>query len=219
VLRVALIDGDSAIRAGRKMMIEAQENLLLVFEESDGPVALEKIPELLVDVLVIDQRLNGCDGLQLACNLVDAYSEKQELCPTIILTGSYATPELVLAAIRNGASDVVTQDSPMADLLLSINNANNRQQLPDFSAFDEVLDHADYKPLPNPTFVLRRSQLSPNQEEFLVTLDRTKSLAKTQFELQLTGLEFQGLLNDLLLSLHFATPEQLYLALHDSKSF
>ena len=76
MLRVALVDGDIAIRAGRRLMIDSQPNLLLVFEESQAQIALEKIPNLLVDVIVIDHRLKGFDGIELARRLVDAYSEK-----------------------------------------------------------------------------------------------------------------------------------------------
>ena len=130
MLRIALVDGDLAIRAGRRLMIDAQPNLLLVYEEADAQVALEKIPDLLVDVLVIDHRLKGFDGLELARKLVDSFSDKGELCPTIIITGTYATPELVLAAIRTGATDVVTQDAPMSELLTAINNAQQPKSLP-----------------------------------------------------------------------------------------
>jgi len=216
VLRVALIDGDPNIRAGRRLMIDSQENFHLVYEESDAEVALHRIPELLIDVLVIDHRLKGFDGLQLANQLVEAYSLKHELCPSIIITGTYATPELVLAAIRCGASDVVTQDAPMSELLRAMNNTQASELLADFSSFDAVLNHADYSPKPDPLFLLRRSQLIGEQKSFLDLIEAAKSLEVARSRTDLNRFDFRRLLNELLVSLHLATPEQLYLALHDA---
>lgn len=218
MLRIALIDGDAAIRAGRKLMIDAQHNLQLIYEESDAEIALSKVPELLVDVAVIDHRLKGFDGIELTRRLVTAFSEKKEKCPSFIITGTYATPELVLAAIRCGASDVVTQDAPMSELLTAINNSANEVLYPDFSSFDDVLSHADYQPKPDPLVILRRSQLSQEQKEFLDLLDQGLSLAEVQTSRRLQYNDFKVLLESILLDLHLATVEQLYLALHDSRA-
>ncbi len=218
MLRIALIDGDIANRAGRRLMIESQPQFHLIYEESDALLALQKIPDLLVDVVVIDHRLKGFDGLQLTGQLVSVFSEKNEICPPMIVTGTYATPELVLAAIRAGATDVVTQDAPMAELLQAIQNASNQNAVPDFSSFDEVLNHSDYRPIPDPVFILRLSQLTDEQKEFLNAIGSNKSLEMVRRNLGYEQSRFKEQLESLLIALHFATPEQLYLALHDAKA-
>jgi DNA-binding NarL/FixJ family response regulator len=217
MLRVALVDGDLASRAGRRLMIDAQPNLLLVYEEADAQVAMEKIPDLLVDVLVIDHRLKGFDGLALARKLVDSFSEKGELCPTIIITGTYATPELVLAAIRIGATDVVTQDAPMSELLTAINNAQQPKYFAEFSDLEDVLRSANYIPKPDPLFVLRRSQLDDFEKDLLEKLDRGSKFSELHHELAITDSDFWLLLERLLIRLHLATTEQLLIALHDAR--
>lgn len=218
MLRVALVDGDIAIRAGRRLMIDVQANLKLIFEEADAQVALTKIPDLLVDVIVIDQRLKGFDGLELSRRLVDAYSDAGESCPSIIITGAYATPELVISAIRSGASDVVTQDAPMSELLTSINNAGDSMSYADFSSFDEVLNHAEYRPSPDPLFVLRRSQLTSHFKDILELLDAGRNLEQVATVLKISKEALAESMIQLLVHLHFATFEQLYLALHDARS-
>jgi DNA-binding NarL/FixJ family response regulator len=217
VIRVALIDGDVAIRAGRRLMIDSQVNLQLVYEESEAQVALEKVPELLVDVIVIDHRLKGFDGLQLAKKLVDAFSDKGEPTPTIVITGAYATPELVLAAIRCGASDVVTQDAPLAELLTAIKNSESSKHLADFSTLAEVLNHSNYAPQPDPLFILRRSQLGELEKLVLQKLDEGLVLAQVSKEINLSDDEFRDLLLRIQIQLHVATQEQLLLALHDGR--
>ncbi|MEY4320773.1 MAG: hypothetical protein RLZZ471_714 [Actinomycetota bacterium] len=217
MLRIALIDGDVAIRAGRRLMIDSQANLQLVYEESEALVALEKIPELLVDVIVIDHRLQGLNGIELAQRLVDAFSEKGELCPTIIVTGSYATPELVLAAIRSGASDVVTQDAPLSELLTAINNAAQARSLANFADIQEILESADYRPKPDPLFVLRISQLQETEKDLLQLVEDGSTFVEAKDELDLAEIDFQKLIEQVQIKLHMATTEQLLLALHDAR--
>lgn len=217
MLRIALIDGDIAIRAGRRLMIEAQTNLQLVYEESEAQAALEKIPELLVDVIVVDHRLQGFDGVELTQKLVDAFSNKGELCPTVIITGSYATPELVLAAIRSGASDVVTQDAPLSELLTAINNASQSRSLANFSDFEAILNSAEYQPKPDPLFVLRRSQLNENEKNLMQRLDQGSTFAELRHSLGLGESDFRQLIESMQIQLHMATSEQLLLALHDAR--
>ncbi|MFM6977830.1 MAG: response regulator transcription factor [Micrococcales bacterium] len=218
MLRIALVDGDLAIRAGRRLMIDSQPNMLLVFEESDAQKALAKIPDLLVDVIVIDHRLKGFDGLELSRRLVEVYSTKGESCPTIIITGTYATPELVLSALRSGASDVVTQDAPMSELLTALNNANESKIMSDFAGFNEILSHAEYVPKPDPLFVLRRSQLSHESKLLLDYLEQGSSFNALEKATGLSAAVLELQLKKLLIDLHFATFEQLQLALHDSNT-
>jgi DNA-binding NarL/FixJ family response regulator len=198
-------------------MIDSQANLQLVYEESEALVALEKIPELLVDVIVIDHRLQGLNGIELAQRLVDAFSEKGELCPTIIVTGSYATPELVLAAIRSGASDVVTQDAPLSELLTAINNAAQARSLANFADIQEILESADYRPKPDPLFVLRISQLQETEKDLLQLVEDGSTFVEAKDELDLAEIDFQKLIEQVQIKLHMATTEQLLLALHDAR--
>lgn len=218
MLRIALIDGDAAIRAGRKLMIDAQPNMQLIFDEADAQVALAKMPELLMDVAIIDHRLKGFDGIELTRRLVSAFSGKNERCPSIIITGTYATPELVIAAMRAGASDVVTQDAPMSELLIAIKNSKAEILYPDFTALEDVLNHVSYVPQPDPLVVLRRSRLDDLQNEFLDLLDQGMTLMEIRESLNLQDQEFKELLDRILIDMHLATIEQLYLVLHDSRA-
>lgn len=120
MIRIGLIDGDKVIRAGRRMMIESQPGLQIVYEESDAEAALEKIPELLVDVLIIDHRLRGFDGVELTRKLSSIYQSRGECLPKVIITGPYQTDELSAAAAEVGASSVITQEQPLAKLLEQI---------------------------------------------------------------------------------------------------
>jgi CheY-like chemotaxis protein len=210
------VDGDLAIRAGRRLMIDSQKNLVLVYEESDAALALEKIPNLLVDVIVIDHRLKGFDGIELARRLVDAYSARGELCPHLIITGTYATPELVLAAIRAGASDVVTQDAPMSELLVAINNSALDSFQWNALGLSDVLAKANYVAMPDPLFLLRLSQIEPVHRELVERVGAAASADSLLASCGLPEAAFSALMESTLIDLHMATLDQLRLALHDA---
>ena len=111
VLRIGLIDADADIRFGRRMLIDSQDDCKVVFEEENATDALLRAPEALIDVLVIDHRVRGLDGIALIERLIPLYHEANSEVPAIILTGPYFSYELLLASIAAGATDLVTLDS------------------------------------------------------------------------------------------------------------
>jgi len=100
--RIALVNGDAAIRAGKRLLIDSQADMKVVYEESIAAKALEVLPELLVDVVVIDHRLQGMDGVSLSKQLIARLSASEQRLPTIVITGAYFTSELLMASIRAG---------------------------------------------------------------------------------------------------------------------
>ena len=120
MIRIALIDGDKAIRTGRRLMIESQSNLQIVYEEEDAAVALTKLPDLLIDVAIIDYRLKGFDGVSLTRRYAETLAARGERLPRVIITGPYLSDELLEASKIAGATSVITQDEPMSKLLESI---------------------------------------------------------------------------------------------------
>ncbi len=99
----------------------------VVYEESQALQALETVPDLLVDAIVIDHRLQGMDGVSLAKELVARISAQAQRIPAVIITGSYFTFELLMASIRAGATELVTQDSPASELLDAIRKSRRSQ--------------------------------------------------------------------------------------------
>ena len=125
-IRIAIVDGDDDIRAGRKAIIESISDLKVVLEEDNALRALERIPEALIDVMIIDQRLQAQDGAWLIEKLRDALDIDDALSAKIIMTAPYFSDELLIAAIRAGANDLVTQDLGPEQLLESIFRAANK---------------------------------------------------------------------------------------------
>jgi DNA-binding NarL/FixJ family response regulator len=214
--RIALIDGDAAIRAGRRLLIDSQDDMRVVYEESAALVALEKVPELLVDVIVIDHRLQGMDGVSLAKELVARISSQAQRVPAVVITGSYYTFELLMASIRAGATELVTQDSPASELLDAIRKSRRNIVDVKIKPFLQFLDSNEYAPVVNPNYLLTISQLTSEQRELVDSLALGHDIDQLALNLDLARTRVRELLEGCLRAFGCATIEQLYLLIRDS---
>ncbi len=123
LFRVAILDGDPLIIAGKRLLIDSQPDLLIVYEQASALKAIEELPELLIDVILIDQRLRGLDGVATATALAKAYIDSDQKVPAMILSAPYASVELEQNAVAAGISAVVTVESEPAFLLEAIRRA------------------------------------------------------------------------------------------------
>ncbi|MEN9749081.1 MAG: hypothetical protein RL149_159 [Actinomycetota bacterium] len=215
--RIALIDGDAAIRAGRRLMLDSQPDMKVVYEQSDAAVALAQVPDLLLDVLVIDHRLKGLDGVTLARRLVELYTAVNDRVPAIIITGSYFTFELLMASIRGGATELVTQDSPSEELLLAIRKSRRSMADVKLTPFKNFLDRNEYAPEPDPSYLLKVSYLDAVEREVLDAIARAADIQEISEMIGLSQFAIRDLVDQLLRKFGCATIEQFYLLIRDSQ--
>ena len=214
--RIALINGDAAIRAGKRLLIDSQEDMKVVYEESIAAKALEVLPELLVDVVVIDHRLQGMDGVSLSKQLIARLSASEQRLPTIVITGAYFTSELLMASIRAGATELVTQDASSADLLDAIRKSRRNMVDVKLKPFADFLDTTAYEPVVAVDYLLNLAQLSAEEKELVEALALAEDLDEIAKNLGLSRSRIRELLENTMRTFGCATIEQLYLVIRDS---
>jgi DNA-binding NarL/FixJ family response regulator len=214
--RIALINGDAAIRAGKRLLIDSQEDMKVVYEESIAAKALEVLPELLVDVVVIDHRLQGMDGVSLSKQLIARLSASEQRLPTIVITGAYFTSELLMASIRAGATELVTQDASSADLLDAIRKSRRNMVDVKLKPFADFLDTTAYEPVVAVDYLLNLAQLSAEDKELVDALALAEDLDEIAKNLGLSRSRIRELLENTMRTFGCATIEQLYLVIRDS---
>lgn len=214
--RIALINGDAAIRAGKRLLIDSQEDMKVVYEESIAAKALEVLPELLVDVIVIDHRLQGMDGVSLSKQLIARLSASEQRLPTIVITGAYFTSELLMASIRAGATELVTQDASSADLLDAIRKSRRNMVDVKLKPFADFLDTTAYEPVVAVDYLLNLAQLSAEEKELVEALALAEDLDGIAKNLGLSRSRIRELLEKTMRTFGCATIEQLYLVIRDS---
>jgi DNA-binding NarL/FixJ family response regulator len=216
--RIALVDGDDAIRAGLRLLLDSQPDMQVVYEESVAANLLETLPDLLVDTVVINHRLQGIDGVTLTKRLVELIAGSQDRVPAFIVTGSFYTYELLIAAMRAGASDVITQDSPAGDLLDAIRNSRRTMAEVDLSKFAKFIDSNNFKPEPDASYLLKLANLSEGEKDVLEQFSKVRSIDQISTALNLPRHEVREHLENILASFGCATIEQLYLITRDSSA-
>lgn len=112
MIRVLLVDDQNLVRQGIRSLLELSENIRVVAEASDGQQAVERIPEVDPDVVLMDMRMPVMSGLEALQTL----SARSQLPPTIILT-TFDDDQLVLAGIRAGARGFLLKDVSLEQLV------------------------------------------------------------------------------------------------------
>ena len=107
----------------KHLLLDSEPDLLIVYEQGNALKAIEELPELLIDLILIDQRLRGLDGVATATRLADAYSSTGQQTPVMILSAPYGSAELESQALEAGIASVVTIESEPAALLQAIRNS------------------------------------------------------------------------------------------------
>jgi two-component system response regulator DevR len=215
-LRIGLIDGDDDIRFGRRQVIDSQPDLKVVLEDNSVQGSLERAPEALIDVLVIDQRLRGGDGISLATKLIERYLADNSKIPAIIMTGAYYSDELQLASMRAGATDLVTQDSTPKELLKAIRSTAAKDDQPDYVELRKFLDRMKHTKAASPEFLLRLGELSEKEKAVLDMFAAGVEQEEVAVRLDAPKYRVRQILQSAQRKCGFATLAQLFLALYES---
>lgn len=114
-ISVLLADDQALLRAGFRMVLEAQPDIEVCGEAADGAAAIAAVAQLAPDVVLMDVRMPALDGVEATRRLVASGSAAR-----ILILTTFDLDEYVFAALRAGASGFLLKDSPPADLLAAI---------------------------------------------------------------------------------------------------
>ncbi|WP_327086247.1 response regulator transcription factor [Nonomuraea sp. NBC_01738] len=117
MIRVAIADDQAVVRMGLRALIEREAGLECVGEASDGIQALTLLRATTPDVLLLDIRMPGMDGLET----LRAIAADPALAGTrIVVVTTFAVDEYVFAALQAGASGFLLKDSAPDELVSAI---------------------------------------------------------------------------------------------------
>jgi len=114
VIRVVLADDQALVRAGFRALLDAQPDIEVVAEAEDGDGAVHQAVELTPDVLLMDIRMPGMDGLEATRRIL--HEERLDRTRIVILT-TFDEDDYVYEALRLGASGFLVKDTD-PDVLL-----------------------------------------------------------------------------------------------------
>jgi DNA-binding NarL/FixJ family response regulator len=113
--RVMIVDDQALVRAGFRMVLDAEPDIEVVAECADGQAALDALPGRGVDVVLMDIRMPRLDGIE-ATRQVVARAEP----PKVLVLTTFDLDEYVYAALRAGAAGFLLKDAGPSELLAAI---------------------------------------------------------------------------------------------------
>jgi DNA-binding NarL/FixJ family response regulator len=117
VTSVVLADDQALVRAGFRALLDAQEDIDVVGEADDGEEAIQLAKTLVPDVVLMDIRMPGLDGL--AATRAIAADDRLSSVHIVILT-TFELDEYVFEALRAGASGFLVKDTEPVELIRAV---------------------------------------------------------------------------------------------------
>ncbi|MCE3002759.1 MAG: response regulator transcription factor [Xanthomonadaceae bacterium] len=112
MISVLLVDDQTLVRQGVRSLLDLSDEIRVVAEAADGQQALQMIPEVRPDVVLLDMRMPNMSGL----DVLNAMRDRDGMPPVIILT-TFDDDQLVLAGMKAGAKGYLLKDVSLEQLV------------------------------------------------------------------------------------------------------
>lgn len=137
-LRVALVDWNQSVRSARRQILDVTPGVTVVFESDGNSEHLKQLPDLLVDVLVIDQQLEQFSGTEAYFQLRQSYEELSDV-PPAVLTSTFDLPELRMSCLAAGMRELVSIEAGPEELIRAISSAASHQKVTEIEEMAELI--------------------------------------------------------------------------------
>lgn len=135
-VRVLVVDDDPLVRAGLRLLLDG-DGLRVVGEAGDGAEAVREVTRLRPDVVLMDLRMPGVDGLAATGTIRDLPDP-----PQVVVLTTFHADEQVLRALRAGAAGFLLKDTPPLEIVAAVRRvaAGDAQVSP--AVVRQLIDHA-----------------------------------------------------------------------------
>lgn len=113
-VRVVVVDDETLVRAGFRVLLESENDLQVVGEAADGTEAVRVIRELRPDVALMDIRMPGLNGIEAIRAL---FGSPSPVPVRVLVLTTFDLDEYVFEALRAGAAGFLLKDTPPARLI------------------------------------------------------------------------------------------------------
>jgi DNA-binding NarL/FixJ family response regulator len=136
MIRVALVDDQAIVRTGLARIFSPEDGFEVIAECADGRQALEELPALAPDVVLMDIRMPVVDGIAATAGL----REVAETIAVLVLT-TFGEDEVLWGALEAGAAGFVLKDSSAEDLIAAVRAVANGAAWFDPGVAPRILEH------------------------------------------------------------------------------
>jgi len=163
-IRIVVADDEELVRAGFRMMLDSKPDLDVVGEAADGAEAVEIARRLQPDVVLMDIRMPGMDGIEATRRI----SELDTGAPIrVIVLTTFDDDEYVYGSLRAGASGYLLKDTPPAELVRAVHEVVEGRSLLSPSVTRKVIERFASAPGADPVLLERVGRLTERETDIL----------------------------------------------------
>jgi DNA-binding NarL/FixJ family response regulator len=174
VIRVLLADDQMLVRAGFRAILELQEDIDVVGEAGDGAEAVERARDLQPDVVLMDIRMPGLDGIEATRRLLANGSG----APRVLMLTTFDLNEYLYEAMKAGASGFLLKDAPRDQLVSAVRTIASGDALIAPSLLRRLVEDFVRRPAPGSRTPGELSDLTERELEVLKLVARGLSNAE-----------------------------------------
>lgn len=141
-IRVVLVDDQTLVRAGLRLVLEPYDDIDVVGEAEDGQAAIELVADIEADVVLMDVRMPRMDGVE-ATRRIRAVGG-----PAVLVLTTFDLDEYAYDALQAGASGFLLKETPTAGLVDAIRHVHHGDAVVAPSTTRRLLEHFVHRPTP-----------------------------------------------------------------------
>ncbi len=174
MIRVVIADDQALVRAGLRKILEAEPDIAVVGEASDGRHAIEVVTASRPDLALLDIRMPRVDGIEAARIITRTGSGP----PRVMMLTTFGIDDYVFAALKAGASGFLLKDAPPEHLLEAVRIVAAGEAILSPAVTRAVVERFAESGTPNSELRRQIDSLTPREIEVLRLLSRGLSNAE-----------------------------------------
>ncbi|MGW4403571.1 response regulator [Nonomuraea sp. NPDC004702] len=212
MIRVLVVDDEALVRSGLRLILEAAGEIVVVGEAADGDGAVAAVARLRPEVVLMDVRMPGTDGLTAAARILAAPD-----APKLIMLTTFDLDEYVHEALRLGAVGFLLKDTPPRDLAAAVRTVAAGQAMLSPTVTKRLIgSFVDRAPSRAESARRRLAALTAREEDVIRAVARGLSNAEIGRELRLTEATVKAHVSRVLSKLALANRVQAAILVHDA---